>query len=167
MKKLCNWLDIKYSNECKQATFGGKTHWGDISIELKTGAWRPKGLFDWKKHYFRNDAEVLVTLLRERYEIYQYPYERTLVKKTSSEFDQSAGLPNKWECEYLAHIYGTTLSKAQTSFKTKTNFACSILEKVFKSEKTELLARIRKQIADRIEFSRSMLHRQEIQIPYL
>jgi len=167
MQKLCNWLDIKYSNECKQATFGGKTHWGDISIELKTGAWRPKGLFDWKKHYFKNDAEVLVTLLRERYEIYQYPYERTLVKKTSSEFDQSAGLPNKWECEYLAHIYGTTSSKAQTLFKTKANFACSVLEKVFKSKKTELLTRIRKQITSRIEFSKSMLHRQEIQIPYL
>jgi hypothetical protein len=108
-----------------------------------------------------------VTLLRERYEIYQYPYEKTLVKNTTNEFNQSAVLPNKWECEYLAHIYGTTSSEAQALFKTKANFASSMLEKVFKSKKIELLTRIRKQITSRIEFSRSMFHRQEIQIPFL
>jgi hypothetical protein len=86
MAKLCEWLNINYSNECKHATFGGKTHWGDISIELKTGAWRAKSQFDWKRHYFGNDAEVLVTLCRERYEMYQYLYEKNLVKKTRKEF---------------------------------------------------------------------------------
>lgn len=167
MAKLCEWLDINYSNECKHATFGGKTHWGDISIELKTGAWRAKSQFDWKRHYFGNDAEVLVTLCRERYEMYQYLCEKNLVKKTRREFEKSNALPNKWECECIAHVCGTTLSEAQALFKSERSFTRKFLKKIFKSKNSEKLKQIEKAIEQRIEFSKSMFDRQEIQIPYL
>jgi len=167
MRRMCGWLGLNYSPECKQATFGGKTHWGDISIELKTGAWRPRGLFDWKQHFFKEDVEVLMTLLKNRYQSYHYPIAKDMIKPTRSEFERVATLPNIWECEYATRNCRMTYDQARFRIAEKAFFRENLFRKFFKSKKEDTLNRIRNKFGERVEFSKSMFSRNEMMIPLI
>lgn len=72
MKRISDWMGINFDDCLLESTFGGLLHWGDITIDYKTGpAYKPLE-FDWRKSYYWSDAIMIESIFSHRYENYGY-----------------------------------------------------------------------------------------------
>ena len=93
MRKVATWMEIEYQDCLLKSTFGGLLHWGDITIDYKTGPSFKELKFDWQNSYYWSDVLMLETIFSNRYKNYGY----------KKDFNISLELKEDWE--FLEHIF--------------------------------------------------------------
>jgi hypothetical protein len=106
MLRVANWMGIDYKDCLLESTFGGLLHWGDITIEYKTGPSYSELEFDWRRSYYWSDVLILETIFSHRYENYGYRKEMQNSEELNSD-EKIINLlldsfPMKWEVQALA-----------------------------------------------------------------
>jgi hypothetical protein len=134
MKRICNWMEINYESCLTESTFGGLLHWGDITIEHKTGPSYSRLKFDWRNSYYWSDVILIESALERRYANYSYQKEFNTGTKFSSDQDiinnVYENFPMKFEIIALSRylkideqeLYNLIKSKIE-KYGKKTNFS--------------------------------------------
>jgi len=92
MRRICKWMGISYEDCLIKSTFGGLLHWGDITIDHKTGPSYSKINFNWRNSYYWTDVVILESTLSHRYDNFNY----------QKEFNINPNL--KYDREVVSHI---------------------------------------------------------------
>jgi len=145
MSRVAEWLEIPYHKNLHSSSFGGKTHWGDISIHHRTGPANKKMSYEHSKDYFENDAKILFTLTKQRYLNYEYP--KPFAQELSHrEFLECVKTPSAWECELICARQKCSTQEALRYILNMQNI--SWVERILKRKtKANLLERVIQQRA--------------------
>lgn len=106
MQRVCDWLQIGFHDCLLQSTFAGKTHWGDVTIGLKTGPAYAPMKFDWQKDYLWSDVILFEKMFMNRMVRYGYESLSPTKKIADPVFEQLALMPIRWEARCWSGISG-------------------------------------------------------------